>query len=109
MVDAGPVTTLALNIVVRGVLDRVVPGRNGHRVSQLAHGVAAIAEVLRMPRRLQVRPSVRVLGPKPLRLLFGVAVAARGLLRGGSEVPQEAGGSVQRGIEQLPIPVDDLF
>ena len=102
-----PVAALALHVVIGRVLDDVPPGGLTDLVSVLAHRVAAVAGLLRMPAVHQAGIGVGVGGPDPLVLVIDVAVAAGGRLVAAGEVADETGLGVRRGVERIAI--DDLL
>ena len=108
MVEPRAVAVLALHVMIRLVRYLEVTGRTGRQIAVLAHRVTADAATLvdGLRQRLEVGPGLGVFSLLPISLVLDVAVAAVGLLRGGVEVAEEAGGRIRWRGERWPVSED---
>ncbi len=107
VVEARPVTALALHVVIGDVLHRVPADGARQRVATLGDRMAGEAERLRMVIVFQGLVGAGMRGVLPFGLLSDMAVAARGLVVFGREIAEESGRFVGRGVDRLTE--DDAF
>ena len=109
---AGTVAVLALDVVIARIL-RCRPAAVPHEgATSLANCMAALAELLGAPARLQILPSAGMLGQHPIALFPNMAFAAHGsplIERVGADVAEEPGCAGRRIIEERSIDEDQLL